>query len=430
MSRLRQALGVLTATLLFPVVISAQNPPIGCIGDDGFNLPWCTPVTNVNLPQFPNFLIGGDYCCIRDCDIEANFPVRITTNHIPIFCDLALIQIVVHPASPGAPGYMGTLIAKYARTWTEPVTDPTGVIIERQVWRWLVNGNLTVWQSASTPCPYPPHVNPNFGTFSNVHFTGSVDYACDPVAGTIAVVDQIAINLNHEVGCISHNAFSSSPPVAANAAHHDRSYHLFGPSGFTCTPIQEPIGMAHFEAVRSTRFPGNYVCLGEAPVIDGIIDTIGADCLCQPGLIGPFDYKHQVLKGIIDCGGVQNSYQNFPLNFPPVLPFPTGFTAHPLGLWTNPPDTFPGTRELTTYFGFLLFFDDCNPNDFPVKVVTGVGTTTNAGGFLFGGQLPGAHSRVFIDLEDMLLPNSMFGSFALGWGTTFLSKVVWNLNIG
>ena len=428
MTRLCQALGVLT--LLFPATASAQIIPIGCIGDDGFNQPWCDPVFNVNLPQIPSLQLDGDFCCLRNCDLEQSFGVRININHIPIFCDLALIQVVVSPVTPGAPGYAGTLIAKYARTWVEPVTDPSGLVIERQVWRWLVNGNLMVF-AGTTPCPIPPHANPNFGNFSNVHFSGSVDYACDPpLPGAATIVDKVAINLNHEVGCISHNVFSGAPPVTANAAHHDRSYHLFGPSGFRCTPIQEPIGLAPFEAVRSTRFPGNYDCLGEAPVIDGIIDTLGENCLCQPGLLGPFNYKHQVLKGTIDCGGLLNTYANFPLNFPPSLPFPTGFTAHPLGLWTNPPDTFPGTRELTTYFGFLLFIDDCNPNDFPVKAVTGVGTSTAAGGIVFGGQTPGASSPTFIDLEDMLIPNSAFGPFALGWGTLFLSKVVWNLNIG
>ncbi len=427
MIELHQALGAFALTLSLPLSLAAQGPQ-GCIGDDGLNITWCQPVVNINLPVIPPMQVSGDYCCIKDCALEESYSVRTSINHIPVGCDLALIQILVAPGSPGAPGYSGLLLAKYARTWVERVTDASGQSFERQVWRFLVNGDLTPTNGTS-PCPIPVHADPNLADDVRVHFTGHIDYACDPNPLVPPMVNKFAINLNHEVGCISHNAFSASPlPVASG--HHDRSYHLFGPAGFKCTPVPEPIGQTPYEAVRSTRLPNPFVCLGEAPILQGAIDTVKEDCLCAPGVFGPMLYKHQVFQGTIDCGPQgTNSYSSFPLNAPPVLPFPTGMTAHPLGLWTLAPEDFPGTRELTTYFGFMLFKDDCNPNDFPVKVVTGVGTNRAAGGILFGGKEPGANVPVFIDLEDMVLPNSAFGPYQLGWGTLFLSKVVWNINI-
>ncbi|MHC5063771.1 MAG: YceI family protein [Planctomycetota bacterium] len=405
MIKLFRALGAVALALSLPLSVQAQMPQ-GCIGDDGFNVTWCQPVVNTNLPFIPPLTVDGDYCCLKDCALEASFPVRTSINHLPLNCDLALIQIVISPGAPGAPGYSGFLLGKLARTWVEPTPDPTGQMFERQVWRFLVNGDLTPTAGGS-PCPIPPHADPSIADDIRVHFTGHIDYACDPNPLIPPTVDKFAINLNHEIGCISHNAFSASPlPLATG--HHDRSYHLFGPSGFKCTPVPEPEGQTPWEAVRSTQFSNNYVCLGEAPIIDGVIGTRTADCLCLTGVVGPMLYKHQVVQGTIDCGPAgTNTYSSFPLFSPPVLPFRTGIVAHPLGLWTGAPEDFPGTRELTTYFGFMLFKDDCNPSDFPVKVVTGVGTLRPEGGVLFGGTDPGAFTPIFIDLEDMLLANSL-----------------------
>ncbi len=426
MIMLHHALGAVALALSLPLSVAAQAPQ-GCIGDDGFNIGWCEPVVNMNLPPIPRMSVDGDFCCLLNCDLEQSFSVKTSINHLPIGCDLALIQVQVAPGAPGAPGYIGSLLGKYSRTWVETTTLPSGQTLERQVWRWLVNGPMVSFAGAA-PCPIPPHADPSVADDVSVHFTGHIDYACDINPLVPNRVDKFLINLNHEVGCISHNTFSAKP-YALPIAHHDRSYHLFGPAGFVCQPVQEPTGSAPGEAVRSTRLPGNYVCLGEAPIIDGAIDTLAENCLCMAGVTGPLDYKHQVFRGVTDCNGVTNQYLSFFLNAPPVLPFPAGMTAHPLGLWVNPPDTFPGLRELTTYFGFLQYVDECNPNDFPVKVTTGVGTLRPEGGLVYGGTDPGALFRSFIDLEDMLLPTGIFGPYTMGWGTLFISKVVWNINI-
>jgi hypothetical protein len=77
--------------------------------------------------------------------------------------------------------------------------------------------------------------------------------------------------------------------------------------------------------------------------------------------------------------------------------------------------------------GLLQYFDQCNPEALPFHIVTGV-STTGPPGFVFGGFDPGPF-RVALDLEDMILANGIFGPHTLGFGTYFLSQVIWNLNM-
>ncbi len=78
----------------------------------------------------------------------------------------------------------------------------------------------------------------------------------------------------------------------------------------------------------------------------------------------------------------------------------------------------------------VQYQDPCNPNDL-FHIVTGVSTRSLdpfREGFVFGGFSPGPY-RWFTDIEDMILANGLFGPYSLGFGTFFLSKVVWNLNL-
>jgi hypothetical protein len=415
----------LTVAMLVLLTTMAQAQPGGClIGDDGFaSSPCCTPVLNVNLPQFPQFQQSGKYACITNCTVVDEFPVVVSTVHTPFpgICDYAFISITVLPSSTTAPGWTGILFAKYARTWLEP--DPTG-LPDRQVWRFLINGMLTP-TSGAMPCPIPPHP-----VGDNTHFHGHVDYACefDPV-NPIGFSWRMALNINHLPGCISHDPIITSNPLPAAAAHNDRSYHLVTPSAFVFAPVPVPMGPTPAEAIRSTTFFGaaGYACLGEAPIIQGNINNQFQTCLCFPLVAGPFDWVHQNITGVAPCAGIAGSYASFPL--PPGLPpLPTGFATMPLGMWTGAPGVFPDGRNLLLHWGVLQYFDVCNPNDFPLHIVTGL-STEGVPGIPFQNSTPPAVFGVFMDLQHSLLQNGLLGPLTIGWGDTFFSKLVWNINL-
>lgn len=402
------ALTALALTVATPLTAQGCN-----IGDDGFAaVPCCTPVNAVNLPNFPPFQLSGEYCCLKDCDLEQNFPVRVTTQHFPIFCDLHVISLTVIPGSATAPGWTGVLVAKYARTWLE---RPIPGVAPRQVWRFLLNGDLSFTAGAS-PCPLPPHPQQS-------HFTGHIDYACDIDAAGNQVF-RMAMNLNHWPGCISHNVISAAP-LAGAAAHVDRSYHLFAPATFACSPVPEPQGPIVHESQRSTIFPAGYVCLGEGQIQQGNLQTTVNNWLCQTPSGGPFSYRHQRFAGIEACMGAVAPWAALPTSSP-LPPLPTGFTTLPLGRWSGPPAVFPGNRELVIHWGILQQSDLCNPNDLPIHFVTGLSTVGPPGETF---TQPAGPFRVFMDVQDMIRPAGLFGPWTLAFGRIFLPKIVWNINL-
>ena len=82
----------------------------------------------------------------------------------------------------------------------------------------------------------------------------------------------------------------------------------------------------------------------------GNLNTTFQNCLCLPGVTGPFDWHHQVLVGSVVCGGTATTYAPFPL--PPALPpVPTGFATMPIGGWTVPTGVFPDGRKLLIHCG-------------------------------------------------------------------------------
>lgn len=415
MFRTRFALGAFVAALALPQAVSAQ---FGWLGDDGFAaVPCCTPAQSI-LPPFPGFQVGGNYCCITDCDLEQDFDIRVLTSHFQITCDLALVSFTSLPAAPTGPGYTGTLVAKYSRTWVE--IDATGA--ERQVWRFLVNGDLTVI-SGVAPCPIPPG-----GTIQ--HLTGHIDYACesDPTTG-VGSINRIALNLNKWPSCITHNPFDASPLTPAGA-HDNRSYHLFAPR-FFCAPTTALEGTSNSEAIRSTWFPPGqpYTCLGESRVDNYVRQTVFTDCLCPGVPPGPFSYYHQDFGGAYECAGVTYPFTGFAGLPPPFPPVPTGLVTFPLGSWGGTPGQFPGDRQLEIHWGILLMADACNPGDIPASFVTGVSTRdlfSPALNFSTGAAVP---YEVVTDLQNMVQSSGLFGPLTIGWGRLFIPKIVWNLNI-
>ncbi|MBK8975568.1 MAG: hypothetical protein IPM29_06555 [Planctomycetes bacterium] len=404
----------LAGALLAPATLA---PAQGCgFGDDGFASVACCSPANPTLPNFPGFALSAQYACIKDCSLEAQFPIRVQIQNVPVLCDYAIIPITVLPGTTASPGFSGGLLAKYARTWLEP--DATGAP-GRQVWRFLVNGDLTPTGGAQ-PCPVPPLPA---GVLPNFH--GHIDYACELNAAGQPFFSA-ALSLSFLPGCIEHTLFSCYP-LFGPPAHNDRSYHIVAPGNFAFVPTPIPAGPMLSESVRSARFAPIYTCVGEARMLQGGINLVSRDCLCVP-ILPPFSHPwvHYNLTGVIGCMGLSAPFSSVP-TAAPLPPLTAGMTALALGMWTGAPGTFPGNRELATHWGLINYPDPCNPGDVPFHFVQGVGTS-GAPGFLF--STPGLVANTFLDLSDMQNPSSLWGGPIFpAWGCLYISKRVFNLNL-
>ncbi len=411
------------SSLVLAVTVVALAPAqVPCfLGDDGFDT-GCCKEPHPNFPKFPKVAEKGVYACLRNCAGEAKFDVEVTVGEPQFFlCDTAIIEIKVTPA-PGGPSISGKLIAKYSRTWFS--TFGGG----RQVWRFLLNGDFDYGPSIGIAgCPAPPHANPS-------HVVGSIDYTCDPTAADPGT--RIALNLSHLPGCISHGPLSSRP-LAGAAAHNDRSYHLIAPNNFSFGVITDIQGSLRDEAVRSsptgTCFPITYKCTSEADVVDGGIASVFKNCVCANSLTGA--WVHQEMKGAVACGPASSVFFTV-ANFDPSVPL--GLAALRLGRWSGP--SWPGDLELSVYYGYLDYADHCSSavDDLP-EFVSGVGTN-GVPGFLFGPSPVFQPHRIFLDLQDNLIPQThnpipvpgptptLCVPLKKGFGAPAYSSLIWNLN--
>ena len=402
--------------------VSAQLVPCN-IGDDGFNLGGCCQIPQPNLPNFPGIQTSARWGCLNSCSLEADFLVNL--NLTPpnfVACDQALIQVNVMPAAPGAPAFSGLLIGKYVRTWGLPSAAGTA---GEQVWRFTVNGELVsnpTTVSGGIPCPVPPCVGPNLqGT---IHVWGSIDYICQGVTSTGIPNWRIRMDLSHGPGCLQHAPWTTTPLVGA-PAHNSRSYHLVAPSTFIWLASNEPQGALLADSARESQlnpFTGAYNCFTEARVLQGQINTVSANCLCQnvTPVIGP--WRHQNLNAVVVCGGMTSVVNNLPL---PGTPFPTGLTALNLGRYIGAGGTTMG-QELTVYWGVLQYNVFCG-NNFPVHVVHGVATRGQPG-FLFGAGPVAAPMSVFMDFQNHK-PLVSLAAGIPGFGSTAIADQVWSFNM-
>lgn len=423
------ALLALIALILSPAASSGQIQPCQP-ADDGFNVGCCvTPQPNV--PAFPTIQSTARYGCIKDCSLEAQFPYSVVVLFQWALCDYAMIDITATPAVAGLPAITTQQLAKYSRTFME--MHPTGGM--RQVWRFLLNGYAAYGPASAAslvPCPVPPTVTAGLP----VHMIGSIDYICDPFS-TAAAPFKVRLNLNHLTGCFSHAPFSTFP-LAGPAAHNDRSYHLVAPGNFTFAPVPEPMGPIVAEAVRPSIFswtPFNYLCRSEEQVVGGQLGTQNRYCYECPvsTLALPQIYANQMLSGAAACLGTTSPFQTVPV--PGVLP--SGMVTLNLGFWTPTPAD-PVAMDLFVHIAFLHYTDICT-NRGPFHIVTGVSTrSTQTPTLLFGSPTtPGAPGpfSTSMDLGNVLIlpihpPFTLPTTQAYpGWGSLFVSDLVFNLNL-
>lgn len=417
----------LSLAFAMAILVPAQGQGLCFFGDDGFNLGCCAAPAPA-LPPFPGIQQQAAWGCFNNCNVQQlNALVQVAPPNV-ILCDFAVSNITItltNAAGVVLGSLSGPLFMKYSRTWREPTA-----IGGRQVWRWLVNTDLS-WLSPAivlNPC-IPPEVGAPFLT--TVHMDGHIDYACDPFA---AVGFNTIISLNRLPGCIQFGPLSQQPIPAL--AGTNSSFHLVGPAPFAFVPVPEPQGGMIAEAVRPSRLnwaPFSYNCVTEEEMVQGAINTVSADCLCTT--INPGPWRHQQIVGTVCCNGITSSFNPIAI---PALPLTTGFVTRSLGTWPAAAGPFAAGRNLFMYFGVLQFTDLCvpAPGIFSIHAVAGV-ATTNHPVSLFPGPV-GAGCGVgipiiqsaAIDLQNLIPLVQAAGTLVNlpGYGALSVSTLVFNLN--
>jgi hypothetical protein len=421
--------------VLFVLLLAPPGLGQCWLGDDGFDTTCCTAPTPL-LPAFNAVTVMSEYGALMQCQptfVIPPFPVTFSAPWM-VQCDYALINV---NANLGPVTLQGTLLAKYARTWTDFNSPVLG-----QVWRFLVNGDLG-WTSGTpvTPCttilPRCAAINPT------IHFDGHIDYHCDlfnPNQFTLS------FSLNHMQGCITHAGWSCMP-LGPVVNHDEVSYHIVGPAPFTFgTNFPAPQGAITGEAVRTSylRLQGGfqYWCTSEAKTANipgngfiltqqtphcncAVIDQCSSSpllCLNPPGGC----YAQQTIFGTTCCPLPTNTFQGFPIGGTPVNQ--TGFLSQTVGSWGQGPG-YPYNGNLSIYFGVLTYADPCGLANWPIHAVVGV-CTSNVFGQPFNTTWCGAQTGMttaFMDLQNCLMVNNL--NLPPGYGCVSGCDVVWNIDL-
>lgn len=299
----------------------------------------CCTTTTVTAPRAPNFTQESLSICWTDCGIEmidtckASFSGPTPPENCRNYAKRLRIKDLA-----GVVKWNGRINMRYSRTWIE--SDTTGV--ERQVWRYLANGDMRPTAAAGgAPCPVPP-CTAAFG--NKVRYTGYVDYAVD-CTGTM---QEYAWMLTHSCDAVDH-----APGFPrAGAFHPDRTYSFVGPAaGFVVsaiTPVASGTGM--FEGVRRiSRAAGTNIdeCEFEERGQHSL-DPITDLCLCGPA-VAPAQFTVSDLKFMGGCGTTIST---------PGGPFLPGYLSQGLGTWTVP-GTYPGVETLRWTAGGYNWGDPC-----------------------------------------------------------------------
>jgi hypothetical protein len=405
---MRSIVAVAVLACVLTVTVRGQ-----CFGDDGFSIPGtcCTPATP-NLPPFPSWFMFADGASIRDCGVEAVFPVLVNLSApFPFFNDVYVTQMTCAGAINLQPTFV---VMKYARTWTQP--GVTGVVA--QVWRFLVNVDVMYNPAAPAPVPVPPCAAAGL----NVHYVGSIDYSLECNAAN--PIWNVALNLTHHCGDMSHGPWSSNFTATAN--HPDRLYAIVGPAPFNyaaTAPLNQAMMTA--DAMRSTL--GNLGTLtwinhSELFVLSGQSLLVNNDCACSSIATPPPRWERHNFRIDYGCStATPQALQS--IAWPPVAP--TGFNVFPLGTYAVPPGVYPGPAHVSVCWGVATGPDQCGFN-MPIHLLHGIYTSNPVQGTLFS---TGATYNDFLDVEDMLVVNLSGPSMNLGYGALFLSTMLWSVNM-
>jgi hypothetical protein len=370
----------------------------------------CCGLTQATLPLFKGFTQNALDVCWRDCGLDQVSTVTGRWTNINILpgqilpCGEKRMRLDIVNGS-NVLLWRGPMRLQYSRTWL--ATDSSG--LQNQVWRFLVNGDLTVYPAAGPqPCPVPPCVSAHG---NRAHFTGYVDFVENCLVPPVLV--EHSWMLTHACDALDHHAGFAR----AGGFHPDRSYSFVAPdAGFVPGPIQplEGTPFSPFESVRGRAFtppPVTAVCTFEEPSVHSLFPQ---QQMCFCGLPGNNQFLIADLRISTACG---TSIAN-----PLVGPFLPGYVSMGLGSWTNP-SAYPGVQALRWNIGGYDYLDPCigTPQH---EIFYGV---TTIGGYpatqLVGGSPGGPLPPIFIDQS-----NSQKNNGATVMNVPFVSRHILNLN--
>lgn len=261
-----------------------------CVGNDNMDHTQCCDQSQPVLPQFPAVKQNIQYFSWRNCNVvkrkglcvDIGVPTpRVFPNGTPAGC--GVFDIPFRTRTCGAPFidvFTGTMIATYARTWGEDTDAIPGP--DTQVWRLLINGDLTASAFLLANFGLVPHIPQCLHSFNNrVYWYGYIDYRlhCQTLQWNVEWV------LDHECDRYHHNPDSARPAPAAGF-HPDRTFTFVGPSPFTAT-LAIPIAAGPFmqENTRTLLYTGQnpVICFRDDPIRDGFLNPFQEVCLCANG---------------------------------------------------------------------------------------------------------------------------------------------------
>jgi hypothetical protein len=261
----------------------------------------------------------------------------------------------------GNPLLNASLRLDYTRTWNEFQIPGTVA----QVWRFVVRADVMPSTVSGPPCQVPSCL----GTYPSAFYYGYIDYSFDCTSAWSA-----ALVLYHGCDNYQHLPVISSKP---GAFHPARSFALVAPNTtanpFVPTMLPAPSGPAIADAIRNVINPATGGCNSSEPILGGVLQALGAACVCPFSLFPPQTTARHV-DVVSSCGSNARSINAFP-----TVPWFENLTIS-LGTWTTSA-SYPGQERVWVDEGTYLHVDACDPTGalgFYAEIKYGA---TTAGGF-------------------------------------------------
>lgn len=376
-----------------------------CIASDGLDGgPACTSAsTQVPQPKFQQLALG---ICWQNCGVSATAPYRaqwgmatampVALGTVPS-CGWYMSSLILYQGS--IPKWAGKMHLTYSRTWAEIGSGTS----RYQVWRYLVNGDLSYVNPIPGPCAIPPCAAANA---NRIRYTGYIDYArdCSIAGGPISN----AWMITHACDGIDHVAGYPR----AGVFHPNRYYTFLGPRPSFVVGLGSTLenGASTSECVRklyALTLPVR--CDHEEPLLFANFSTTGSLCMCGAGP----SLWHEASFNAAGIAGTT------------VTPYGGSdpFRSFPIGSWTNAA-VYPGVEEVRW-----------NTNDLQYVDCTGAGRNeyyygaTTAGGYpaftINAGVPPVSLPTTFIDQSNsVILPLNVATR-----NTPYRSDHILNLNL-
>ncbi len=268
-------------------VVGGDPPP--CSFPDGFAAAGnCCELTGASLPAaFPSVEQEIRYIVWRRCALTRNktlcvdigAPQLKTYEGQTIGCGTYTIPFTMRTCgAQEIPIFTGELNATHVRTYVEE--DFFKLEPDRQVWRFLINGDLEPSAFLVDRYGTNPNIPQCFTEFGDrIHWFGYIEYRRECDSGRQWSAEWV---LDHECDRYHHGADSARP----GAFHPDRSFNFAGPSNFEPTTAYNLISGnmdPGSEGVRQIRFPdaGSFASCDRFDTITGVRETEADSCSCS-----------------------------------------------------------------------------------------------------------------------------------------------------